>query len=136
MILLKSLIDDFDMIERFINIVYLIFEITSSFKYWSNNSLMQYGIVKTSRIDTVIQIKVQSLLGWGINTSYWARVTIGTESLSLGEGIFRNLSHDAKTAQELTWYVESPQDYGTIKMVFCRASSCDPPIEFDFFIAE
>ena len=97
---------------------------------------MQYGIVKTSRIDTVIQIKVQSLLGWGINTSYWARVTIGTESLSLGEGIFRNLSHDAKTAQELTWYVESPQDHGTIKMVFCRASSCDPPIEFDFFIAE
>lgn len=100
----------------------------------SETGLGSYGKVATLRRDTVVEVKIRAVEGWGISTSYWARVTMGTESLSLGEGMFRNLSHDATAARELVWYVESPEDRGTVVVVFCRPSSCSPPITAEFFV--
>lgn len=100
----------------------------------SDPGLCPYGTITTSRVDHVVQVKVRAVEGWGISTSYWARVTMGTESLSLGEGMFRNLSHDATAARELVWYVESPENRGTVVVVFCRPSSCSPPITAEFFV--
>jgi hypothetical protein len=98
----------------------------------SETGLGPYGGVTTLRRDTVVQVKVRAVEGWGISTGYWARVTMGTESLSLGEGMFMNLSHDATAARELVWYVESPENRGTVKVVFCRPRSCSPPVTGDF----
>lgn len=108
--------------------------LTCSSQGRSEAGLAPYGQVTTLRRDTVVQVRVTSLEGWGISTSYWAKVTMGTESLSLGEGMFRNLSHDATAARELVWYVESPEDHGTVKVVFCHASACTSPIEAEFFV--
>ena len=118
--------------NRGILLAVLAFGLTCSSQGRSEVGLAPYGRVTTLRRDTVVQVRVTSLEGWGISTSYWSKVTMGTESLSLGEGMFMNLSRDGTAARELVWYVESPEDHGTVKVVFCRPRSCSPPIEARF----
>jgi hypothetical protein len=93
-----------------------------------------YGMVTTLRRDHVVEVRVHGLDGWGISTSYWARVTMGTESLSLGEAMFRGLSEDGTAAREVVWYVESLETHGTVRMVFCRPRACTRPIDGEFYV--
>lgn len=108
--------------------------VTWSSQVRSGEGLGPYGGVTTLRRDTVVQVKVRAVEGWGISTGYWARVTMGTESMSLGEGMFMNLSRDGTAARELVWYVESPENSGTVKVVFCRPGSCSPPVTGEFVV--
>jgi hypothetical protein len=108
--------------------------LTCSSEVRSQSSLGFYGMVTTLRRDHVVEVKVQSLDNWGISTSYWAKVTMGDQVLSLGEALINNLSYDGTAARELVWYVESLEDHGTVKVVFCRPKECTPPIESTFYV--
>ena len=60
----------------------------------SESGLGFYGMVSTLRRDHVVEVRVQALDGWGISTQYWAKVTMGIESVSLGEAMFYGLSDE------------------------------------------
>lgn len=94
----------------------------------------RYGRIDAMRRDTVVEVRLRSLDGWGVSTGYWARVTLGAEDLSFGEALLRNLSRDGTAAGEVVWYVESPANSGVVKAVFCRPGECSPPITAEFVV--
>ena len=93
-----------------------------------------YGMVSTLRRDQVVEVRVQAVDGWGISTQYWAKVTMGTESESLGEAMFYGVSEDGTAAREVVRYVESEEDRGDVKVVFCRPREFTRPITGEFFV--
>ena len=112
----------------------LAFGLTCAPEVRSETGFPFYGMVTTLRRDQVVEVRVQSLDGWGISTAYWAQVTMGTESLSLGEAMFYNLSEDGTAAGEVVWYVESEEDHGSVRMVFCNPKERTRPIDGEFYV--
>ena len=118
--------------NQWVPLAVLVSGLTWSSPVRSDPGLCPYGAITTSRIDHVVEVRVRAVDGWGISTGYWARVTMGTESLSLGEALVRDLSRDGTAARELVWYVESLENRGTVVAVFCRPGSCSPPVTGGF----